>query len=60
MQEVERLLAAAGAGDGPGPLRDRALLEFLYGTGARISEATGLDVDDLDLAAGARVPGASG
>ena len=50
--EVERLLQAAGAGDGPAPLRDRALLELLYGTGARISEAIGLDIDDLDLASG--------
>ena len=48
--EVERLLDAAGPGPGdPRSLRDRALLEFLYATGARISEATGLDVDDLDL-----------
>ena len=48
--EVERLLEAAGSTEDPDPrvLRDRALLEFLYGTGARISEATGLDVDDLD------------
>jgi len=48
--EVERILDAAGSTDDPEPrvLRDRALLEFLYGTGARISEATGLDVDDLD------------
>jgi integrase/recombinase XerD len=48
--EVESLLAAAGTGEGPRPLRDRALLELLYATGARISEATALDVDDLDLA----------
>ncbi len=48
--EVERLLAAAGTGEGPRPLRDRSLLELLYATGARISEATALDVDDLDLA----------
>jgi integrase/recombinase XerD len=55
--EVERLLDAAGPAPGdpsadPRQLRDRALLEFLYGTGARISEATGLDVDELQLADG--------
>ncbi|HEY3733682.1 MAG TPA: site-specific tyrosine recombinase XerD [Streptosporangiaceae bacterium] len=50
VDDVERLLAAAQAQDGPAALRDRALLEFLYGTGARISEAVGLDVDELDLA----------
>jgi integrase/recombinase XerD len=58
--EVERLIVAAGAGDGPGdprPLRDRALLELLYGTGARISEAVGLDVDDLGIADRADGPG---
>jgi len=48
-EDVERLLEAASAGDGPVPLRDRALLEVLYGTGSRISEAVGLDVDDVDL-----------
>nr|WP_277872051.1 site-specific tyrosine recombinase XerD [Pseudokineococcus lusitanus] len=45
--EVERLLAAAAVGDGPTALRDRALLELLYGSGARISEVVALDVDDL-------------
>jgi integrase/recombinase XerD len=53
LDEVERLIDAAG---GPGTalaLRDRALLELLYGTGARISEAVGLDVDDVDLESGA-------
>jgi len=51
--EVERLLEAAGSMQDPNPrvLRDRALLEFLYGTGARISEAVGLDLRDLDLSA---------
>ncbi len=48
VEDVVRLLDASGLGDGPAPLRDRALLEVLYGAGARISEAVGLDVDDVD------------
>ena len=52
LDAVERLLEAASLGDGPGPLRDRALVEVLYGTGARISEAVGLDLDDLDVDSG--------
>ncbi|MBI3216684.1 MAG: site-specific tyrosine recombinase XerD [Mycobacterium sp.] len=51
VDEVIALLEAAGgdkAADGPLSLRNRALLELLYSTGARISEAVGLDVDDVD------------
>ncbi|MDQ1736318.1 MAG: integrase/recombinase XerD [Pseudonocardiales bacterium] len=49
VEEIERLLDAADFDQTPLSVRDRALLEVLYGTGARISEAVGLDVDDLDL-----------
>ena len=52
VEQVEALLDAAAADQTPLALRDRALLEVLYGTGARISEAVGLAVDDLDRAAG--------
>ena len=46
IEQVERLLAATD-GDEPARLRDKALLELLYATGARVSEAVALNVDDL-------------
>ncbi|ORB86679.1 site-specific tyrosine recombinase XerD [Mycobacterium kansasii] len=51
VDQVLALLAGAGGdnpADGPLTLRNRALLELLYSTGSRISEAVGLDVDDVD------------
>jgi integrase/recombinase XerD len=51
IDEVLALLDGAGGdseADGPLTLRNRALLELLYSTGARISEAVGLDLDDID------------
>jgi len=52
LSDIERILEAAGSPGTALALRDRGLLELLYGTGARISEAVGLDLDDLDLETG--------
>jgi len=54
IDQVLALLEGAGGdspADGPLTLRNRALLEMLYSTGSRISEAVGLDVDDIDTQA---------
>ena len=60
VEEVGRLIEAPAAGDAVG-LRDRAILEVLYGAGLRISELTGLDVDDVELEDGSvRVLGKGG
>jgi integrase/recombinase XerD len=60
VDELRRLLDAPDPATSAG-LRDRAILELLYGSGLRISELTGLDVDDLELdAASLRVLGKGG
>jgi integrase/recombinase XerD len=59
-EEVRRLVEAPDLST-PAGLRDRAVLELLYGAGLRVSELTGLDVDDLDLDEGfVRVVGKGG
>jgi integrase/recombinase XerD len=60
VDEVLRLLDAPDPA-APRGLRDRAMLELLYGAGLRISELVGLDVDDVDLEEGSvRVLGKGG
>jgi integrase/recombinase XerD len=51
MNEVERLLGAP-VGDDVYALRDRALLELLYGSGLRVSEAATLKLEDVHFDAG--------
>lgn len=48
IEEVESLLNAVTGVDSLS-LRDKALLEFLYATGCRISEACDLNLSDLDM-----------
>ena len=48
VEDVQRLLRAPPA-DTPLGLRDRAILETLYSAGLRVSELTGLNVEDVDL-----------
>lgn len=46
-EDVEKLLVVCGTDDAG--TRDKAMVEFLYATGARISEASGTDVADIDF-----------
>jgi integrase/recombinase XerD len=51
-EELQILLAEPAEEETPKALRDRALLEVLYGTGLRVTELVSLDVEDVNLASG--------
>jgi integrase/recombinase XerC len=50
IREIEKLLSIPDST--PQGLRDRAIIEVLYGAGIRVSELTGLNLEDLDLKRG--------
>ena len=47
IEEVASLISSVSMGDTPSALRDGAIVELLYGTGARISEIVALNVQDI-------------
>src|SRR5262249_61447982 len=51
LPDTERLLESSGGDEALLPERERALFELLYATGLRVSEAAGLDLEDLDFSA---------
>lgn len=53
VEEVSRLFEATASVSQPRAMRDRALLEVIYSTGMRVSEAIGLKIADVNLEAGA-------
>lgn len=54
LDEVLALLETPDSSTSAGR-RDRAILEFLYASGARVSEAAGLDLEDVDLESGTAI-----
>jgi integrase/recombinase XerD len=55
IEEIEALISAAGAGDDLVSIRNVAIVEVLYGTGARISEVVSLDLNDISKMDGSEV-----
>ena len=51
-EEEMKALFEAAEGDSPLDLRNKALLELLYGTGMRVSECQGIKLDDIDFQMG--------